>query len=389
MDTITIKDINLKQFRNFGLTNIKFDESETILVGGNGTGKSTIINSISWVFCNTDIWGKSMSVIQNGGLLAYASAEFDSDEGFQTIRRTNSIGKSGGIKTLFTGKALDIDRDLFLAISNPRYFISLSPMDIKRLLVKIVVETTKTVEYTIDKAIVEYVNNTIDPAIFTNDQLAQVDNLIKAEKGNIKTLTEEMLKAKGSLDAYNLLKDEIIKTDTEDIALKINDLIETETDIINTCTREIDEKKESIKIFEMYRQCVFSSLANIFNSHLKDIRIVINEDGKDVFDVFYKDTDIKSISNAEQLLAGLEICDTICGLTGKSYPLLVDNAEAILNINMGNYPNIKQAIFAIVADNPLSIWENGVLTDIVTLVAMRRSRDSLRPKTHILDGWGT
>lgn len=53
---------------------------------------------------------------------------------------------------------------------------------------------------------------------------------------------------------------------------------------------------------------------------------------KNAFQFTYKDRDYKRLSRSEKLLAGMEVSELIKRLTGRSYPMFIDDAESISNI---------------------------------------------------------
>ncbi len=53
---------------------------------------------------------------------------------------------------------------------------------------------------------------------------------------------------------------------------------------------------------------------------------------KNVFQFTYKDRDYKRLSRSEKLLAGVETAELIKSLTGRNYPIFIDDAESIENI---------------------------------------------------------
>ena len=121
---------------------------------------------------------------------------------------------------------------------------------------------------------------------------------------------------------------------------------------------------------------------------MTNVQIKLSENGKEVFIVTYNGKNVRACSNSEQLKAGLEMIDAISGITGYSYPCLVDNAECAINIDINEYPHIKQFVFAMVADENLSIWDGSMLQDIETGTLLPRTKEQLMPSITLLQGWG-
>ena len=149
------------------------------------------------------------------------------------------------------------------------------------------------------------------------------------------------------------------------------------------------QKKEISKQLSAYRTAAYEALATEFNNSMTHVQIKLTENGKEVFIVTYDGKNVRACSNSEQLRAGLEIINALAEATDMEYPVLVDNAECILNVDVKDYPNIKQFVFALVADENLSTWDGSYLSDIENGTLMPRSREQLVPSVKLLEGWGS
>lgn len=77
---------------------------------------------------------------------------------------------------------------------------------------------------------------------------------------------------------------------------------------------------------------------------------------KNVFQFTYKDRSYKRLSHSEKLLAGVETAELIKKLTGRNYPMFIDDAESIANIPKPS----GQAILAMVRPKtPLTVTVSG------------------------------
>lgn len=150
MDKITsfsIIGIRLEGFKRFKEPfEIRFDKL-TYISGGNGQGKTTVADAIAYAFCGTPFWGegycerlhnpevKTMSVdvqfVDQNGEVHRLVRKRDLASGANTVFFDNAQMRQSDIPAIFA------ERDIFLSILNPLYFIEKIATDGRTLLQKL------------------------------------------------------------------------------------------------------------------------------------------------------------------------------------------------------------------------------------------------------------
>ena len=390
MKKLRIESIEASGFKVFGKVNLDFPNNATYIVAKNGQGKSTILNAITWSIMGLDMFGNRMDPFQVGGPLTSWVKIDASIDGKPTMLRRILQAKGGGkTETIMTAK-VNVDKELFYSLVNPRYVQSLDPKAIKTIISKAVEMSTSIMESGIPQ-------NLINAALAYDGEtsykkIAAVEEGIKTVSAEIKELEKSSLIHQGKIAGVETIRKIFEENGIEadvDIDEVLNMTVSGATASIDINDISIQEKKALSKDLNAYRTAAYEALATEFNSLMKDVQIMLTENGKETFIVTYKGKNVRACSNSEQLLAGLEIINALAESTGLEYPVLVDNAECILSIDINDYPNIKQFVFALVADENLSIWDGKNLIDIETGALMPRSKEQLIPSVKLLDGWGT
>jgi len=390
MEKIKIENLELNGFKKFGKAELDLDKV-THIVARNGEGKSTILNAITWAIMGLDMFGNRMDPFQVGGsLTSWVKLEAVCNGNPTIIRRIIQQKGKGKTETIMSTKTDSIDKELFYSMVNPRYVQSLDPKGIKNVIAKAMKMPVSIMESGMDAAIVASAR--IYSGEDSYEKILSVEDGIKSVTAEIKDIEKEILIHKGKIEGVNsiikLLEENGMEPD-EDTAEVFNMTVDGATVMIATKEAEITKKKEVSKQLSAYRTAAYEALATEFNNSMSHVQIKLTENGKEVFIVTYDGKNVRACSNSEQLRAGLEIINALAEATDMEYPVLVDNAECILNIDVNEYPNIKQFVFALVADENLSTWDGTYLSDIENGTLMPRSREQLVPSVKLLEGWGS
>lgn len=387
---IFIDALECKEFKTFGLLEMKNLGKEVCIVGANRKGKSSILNAISWVLMGLDIYGNKLEAIKDGSSMSWVKVDATiNDIETKTIRKIISLKKNGKTETTNSGLT-DLDKELFYSIANPRYLQGLDPKNIKGIIAKAINIPTSIMNVAMESNISIYASEIEGEDSYA--KIVAVENAIKNSNAEIKDLEKKILIEKGKIEALTtiklLLAENGIKLE-EDAETIVDINIDGADFLISTIENQIQEKKKINENYNAYRTAAYEVLATEFNNSMKKTQIKLLENGKEVFIITYEGKNIKTCSNSEQLLSGLEMINAFSEFTECTYPCLIDNAEGILDMDVDLFPNIKQFFFAIVADEKLSTWEYGDLTDIVTKKTTPRTKEQIKPTIKILDGWGS
>lgn len=387
MNEIFLKKMSATHFKKFDSIEFPIQE-KIILLGKNGAGKSSVLDAIAWAITGKNLYGCQCDSMKKGANFSSVNLKAETENGDYTIERSLGI-KNGKTKhmifTPFPSVYVDPDPAIFFSIANPRYILN-NINNLKTVLSKIYsCVPMSTIEKNMDQSVVDYIHD--------HDLVSSttVNNAIEEIAQQQKKIKKDYISEQESEKLYRLFNKSFgnIKFETEDDSTKVKDMISFYTKEIEKSHDLAVRFKEQIDVLELYKKEIISVIANDFNGYLKDVKIVTEENGKDVFEIFYKDMNVKVISSAQQTLAGIELSNAIAHKSKKSYPLLIDNAESIIRINFDDYPYIKQVIACIATcDNDLSIWSDGKVTNVKTLVSLPRSLENIRPTIHILNGWG-
>ena len=390
MEKIKIENIELNGFKKFGKAELDLDKV-TYIVARNGEGKSTILNAITWAIMGLDMFGNRMDPFQVGGsLTSWVKLDAICNGNPTIIRRVIQQKGKGKTETIMSTKTDSIDKELFYSMVNPRYVQSLDPKGIKNVIAKAMKMPVSIMESGMDTTIAASAAKYDGEDSY--EKILAVEEGIKTVSAEIKDDEKEILIYKGKIEGVNnilkLLEENGMEPD-EDIAEVFNMTVDGAKVMIAAKETEINSKKEISKQLSAYRTAAYEALATEFNNSMTHVQIKLTENGKEVFIVTYDGKNVRACSNSEQLRAGLEMINALAEATDMEYPVLVDNAECILNIDVSDYPNIKQFVFALVADENLSTWDGTYLSDIENGTLMPRSREQLVPSVKLLDGWGS
>jgi hypothetical protein len=389
LERIKINEIETSAFRNLESANINTDDKVTVIVGRNGTGKSTTLNAITWAIMGLDLYGNRIDPFQmSGPPTTWVKLETTMDGKPTIIRRIIQEKPNGKTETTVNLK-LDVDKELFYSLINPRYFQSRDPKEIKAIIAKAVQLPTSMMESGMSHDIISAASEYVHSCSY--EKIVAVEEGIKAVSAKIKELEKGSLIHQGKIEGVDTIRQIFAENEisvSEEVSEALDMTVDGAKALIEINNGSIEQQKAISKKLNAYRTSAYEALATELNSMMKDVQIMLNENGKEVFIVTYKGKNVRACSNSEQLLAGLELVNALAEATGFEYPVLVDNAECILNIDPSDYPNIHQFIFAVVADENLSIWDGGMLQDIKNGTLMPRSKEQLTPSVKLLEGWG-
>ena len=389
MNQILVDDIELSHFKCMDHVKIPLEFGVNVIVGRNGEGKSTILNSIAYALTGYDMFGAKLDPFnRSGDPCAWVLLNGEADRTPLTLRR---IAQKKGKKTenIVSGD-ISLDKEVFLSLSNPRYILQLDPKGIKSVLASILKMDADDMVDLIPAA-----KKTVSDVFDGTDSVTYINSVEKAIKDNtalVKKTEDSILIHKGKISGTENINEIFAENGivpNEEIAEAIAMTASAARSMIDVLEIEVEKQKLRGKNLNAYRSACYEVIAKKFNDSLTHVNIELEKDGKDVFIVKYDGKDVRACSNSEQLRAGLEIVDTLSAISGLSYPCMVDNAECALNVDTTKYPNIKQFIFTIVADEELSTWDGEDLREIHSGVVMPRTAEDLQPSVKILDGWGT
>ena len=386
---IRVSGIEASAFKVFDKVSVDFPERATYVVARNGQGKSTVLQAITWALQGLDTFGSKMDPFKIGvPASTWVRVEMEVDGNYQNFRRIIKMNAKGKTETT-VNDSLDLDKEIFYALTNPRYIQDQDPKNIKNIVAKVIDIPVTIMECGMDASLVSAATPYVGATSY--EKIAAVEGAIKAVSAEIKSIEKEILiqngKAEGVKTIISLFEENGITPDEETL-----EILALTTDgaasIIAVKESEIDAKKAFSKVLNAYRTAAYEALAKELNDKMTNVQIKLSENGKEVFIVTYNGKNVRACSNSEQLKAGLEMIDAISGITGYSYPCLVDNAECAINIDINEYPHIKQFVFAMVADENLSIWDGSMLQDIETGTLLPRTKEQLMPSITLLQGWG-
>ena len=154
MDRITeftITRIKMQGFKAFAQEREFFFRSTSYISGANGQGKTTIADAIAYAFCGVPFWGEKGidKLMSKGAKQMCVEVEFVNGDGeiYTLVRRKNgnttSIALNGNTMTQKSLTALFVEKDIFLSVINPLYFIEKIASDGREFLQKLLPPVSK------------------------------------------------------------------------------------------------------------------------------------------------------------------------------------------------------------------------------------------------------
>jgi len=284
-----IENLEMKNFKSHKDTRIDFDTGITIIMGGNGAGKSSILEAVSFALFKQHSSKKIEQLITLGDVKnkLYVKLEFTSNG--RTYRVTRERGKSGskatikikdhgGFQQLASGDTqvtneiqniLEMDGDLFLNAVYVRQgeiadLVDKTPSEKKQLIGKLLgIDSLEKAWKNMKQIMDVYTQKKIrlEGTLENTDSITEEIKSIKEEKTKyavqIETITSNINAMEAELDLMNqdnekLHKDEIVfESATTNIKAKeqlLNELNGNEIDIQTQLNEIADKESEMAKI---------------------------------------------------------------------------------------------------------------------------------------------
>ena len=278
MNTIKIKQINLRYFKGVKELSIDFNETTTNVFGDNATGKTTIFDAFTWLLFGKDSQGMSDSNFsiktfdENGKIIPKVEHEVSavllvngSELKLKRIFREKWERKRGDLTQTFTGNetACEFDEtpisiteynkrisellneNLFRLITNPLYFNSLNWKDRRNVLINLSGEVTN--EQITDlhpefKQLIEGLNGkTIEDL---KAKTAQQKKVISDELKLIPTRADEVRISIPEEYDFSAIENQITQKQTE--VAKIDEQIADQSKAMQSVYDEINRKRAKI-----------------------------------------------------------------------------------------------------------------------------------------------
>lgn len=197
------------------------------IFGGNGQGKTTIADAISYAFCGTPFWGeKSADRLQNPQCSKMRVAvKFTDEKGdMHTLERTRAESattivldgtqmRQADITTIFA------ERDIFLSLFNPLYFIEKIADSGREFLQKLLPPIKR-------EEVLEHLSENVK-SVLENEDFSEPESYIKTKRDKLREKEEEVTRIKAQIDLLKDQKkaaskniDDIIKMGEEFVAKK-------------------------------------------------------------------------------------------------------------------------------------------------------------------------
>lgn len=387
MTSLILSKIHLHMFKAHQELCMNLNEV-TEIFGRNTSGKSSIAEAIAFSLTGSGFWGQKLVDPINGSQLAWVEVEGEADG--KPIKFRRMIQEENGKISIKTPVKFSLDKDLFFSLINPRYLVGLSPVSAKDVILKSTRFTTDDI-VAVCGSINPKFEEMFGPKTETIGERAKIAESFKKElSAQLKEIEAILLQTTGRLES---LKDtqEFFKANN----IAISDEVEESFSFFELAAiqKEVDLQKKKdkltnqIKEIESYKALLLKVAVEDIGSYLENVSIKISSGEKDVFLVQYKGKEYKTLSNAEQLMAGMELVNAISHASGMQFPCIIDNAESICDIDISEYDKIPQFIILSVADVDFTQYNRGVLQNPITFKTMKRTRESLKPKVRLIGGW--
>lgn len=219
-----IVNVKMKGFKRFENKFSADVDALTVVCGGNGQGKTTIADAISYAFCGTPFWGeKSCDRLQNPNStdMSVEIKFVDGNGEIHTLIRRKCGSETNVILDANQVRQKDLislfaEKDIFLSLLNPLYFVERIAQDGREFLQKLLppVEESEVLERLSESA----------KALLEGESLLDPDFYIKKKREEIRELNEVNVYIEGQMD---LLKKQ--KADAEN---KLDDVLKRGEEIL-------------------------------------------------------------------------------------------------------------------------------------------------------------
>lgn len=209
MDRITeftIIRVKMQGFKSFTQEKeIRFG-STSYVYGANGQGKTTIADAIAYAFCGASFWGEKSTerLMSKGANQMYVEVDFVNGDGelYTLVRRNNgsttSIALNGNAMTQKSLMNLFTEKDIFLSVINPLYFIEKIASDGREFLQKLLPPVSK-------EAILETCDEQTK-SLLEKESVLEPEYYIKSKRAEMKEADEQITYLSGQLA---LLEDQL------------------------------------------------------------------------------------------------------------------------------------------------------------------------------------
>ena len=228
---LKIRMLGFKRFKE--LYEVDFDKL-TYITGGNGQGKTTIADAIAYAFCGTPFWGeKNFERLQNNeSKEMIVEVDFVDENGeFHTLTRRREGNNTTITLDKIQRRQLDMtsifaDKDIFLSVLNPLYFIEKIAEDGKELLQKLLPVID-------DKIVMEHLSDSTK-TLLQNEKLQEPEFYLKKKREELKTINEDLIFFEGQIDLLKKQRQEAIEN---------VDKVVAKGELIMSRKKELEEKQ--------------------------------------------------------------------------------------------------------------------------------------------------
>lgn len=236
----SILSIKMEGFKRFKEPyEIKMD-TLTYISGGNGQGKTTVADAIAYAFCGTPFWGeKSCDRLQNPDCKEMkVEVRFVDERGdIHTISRRRNGGSSTVTMDTLQLRQTDItnifaDKDVFLSVLNPLYFIEKIADDGREFLQKLMPPVSE------DEVLDKLSDNT--KTLLENESLLNPEYYVKKKREELNEIDETCNYLSGQID--------LLKTQQREAEAKLDSVLEKGNKIVERKTALEEKQFDGIDI---------------------------------------------------------------------------------------------------------------------------------------------
>ena len=257
MDRITeftITRIKMQGFKAFAQEREFFFRSTSYISGANGQGKTTIADAIAYAFCGVPFWGEKGidKLMSKGAKQMCVEVEFVNGDGeiYTLVRRKNgnttSIALNGNTMTQKSLTALFVEKDIFLSVINPLYFIEKIASDGREFLQKLLPPVSK------EAILAVCSEQTRD--LLENESLLEPEYYIKNKRAEMKEADDQITYLSGQLALLeeqlenNSVKRNKLETSVKEQKAKISAVMKKQFEGIDVeaVRQEYNEAKKSL-----------------------------------------------------------------------------------------------------------------------------------------------
>lgn len=195
----TITRIRVQGFKNFAQEKEFHFGSTSYISGANGQGKTSIADAIAYAFCGVPFWGEKGidKLMSKGAKQMCVEVDFVNGDGeiYALVRRksgnTTSIALNGNAMTQKSLMNLFTEKDIFLSVINPLYFIEKIASDGREFLQKLLPPVSK------EAVLAACCEQTRD--LLENESLLDPEFYMKNKRAELKETDEQITYLSGQL----------------------------------------------------------------------------------------------------------------------------------------------------------------------------------------------